>query len=103
MAQRQDHALASHAEAYERIVVPALYAPLAEDLLNRAAPRPGEWVLDVACGTGIVARRAARRVGPMGRVVGVDPNPGMLAVARGAAAAEGAAIEWRQGRGEALP
>jgi SAM-dependent methyltransferase len=39
----------------------------------------------------------------MGRVVGVDPNPGMLVVARGAAAAEGAAIEWRQGRGEALP
>ena len=103
MAQQRTHSSANPAEAYERYLVPALFAPWAEDLLRRAAPQPGERVLDVACGTGIVARRAARRVGPTGRVVGVDPNPGMLAVARATAAAEGAAIDWREGRGEALP
>ena len=93
---------ANPAEAYERFLVPALFAPWAEALLDRAAPEPGERVLDVACGTGIVARRAATRVGPTGRVVGIDPNPGMLAVAQ-ATAAEGAAIEWREGRAEDLP
>ena len=91
------------AEIYESFFVPALSAPWAEDLLRRTAPRPGERVLDVACGTGIVARRVAPRVGPTGRVVGVDPNLGMLAVARAAAAAEGVSIEWREGRAEALP
>lgn len=91
------------AEAYERFFVPALAAPWAKELLRRAAPQPGERVLDVACGTGIVARLAAARVGPAGTVIGVDPNPGMLAVARSAAAAEGVTVDWREGRGEALP
>lgn len=91
------------AEVYERVFVPALAAPWARDLLRRAAPQPGERVLDVACGTGIVARLAAADVGPTGTVVGVDPNPGMLAVARAAAAADGVAVDWRDGPGEALP
>ncbi|MGH2561189.1 MAG: class I SAM-dependent methyltransferase [Thermomicrobiales bacterium] len=99
----QTHAPANPAEAYERIFVPTIFAAWAEDLLRRAAPQPGERVLDVACGTGIVARLAAPLVGSTGAVIGVDLNPGMLAIARTAAAAEGAAIEWREGRGEALP
>lgn len=103
MAQQPTPTPANPAEAYERHFVPALAAPWAEDLLGRAAPQPGEHVLDVACGTGIVARLAAPRVGPTGGVVGVDPNPGMLGVARAAAAGEGVAIDWREGRGEALP
>jgi ubiquinone/menaquinone biosynthesis C-methylase UbiE len=103
MAQQQTPAPANPAEAYERLFVPALAASWAEDLLGRTAPQPGERILDVACGTGIVARLAAPRVGPTGVVVGVDPNPGMLGVARASAAAEGVGIDWREGRGEALP
>jgi SAM-dependent methyltransferase len=56
-------------------------------------------VLDVACGTGIVAREAARRAGANGRVIGLDANPGMLAVARDQAPG----VTWQHGRAEALP
>lgn len=93
------------ADAYERFLVPYLFAPWADDLLHRAAVRPGERVLDVACGIGIVARRAASRLGSTGRVIGVDPNPGMLATARAAASREqlDTEIEWIEGRAESLP
>jgi len=47
--------------------VPAQFAPCAGQLLDLADVRPGERVLDVACGTGIVARQAAARVGAGGR------------------------------------
>jgi ubiquinone/menaquinone biosynthesis C-methylase UbiE len=59
-------------------------------------------VLDVACGTGVVARLAAERVGPTGTVVGLDINPGMLAVAR-AATPPGTAIDWHQAPAHAAP
>lgn len=95
--------LESPAEAYESFFVPAMFAPLAELLLERAAPLPGDRVLDVACGTGIVARRAARLVREGGRVTGLDPSGAMLAVARSVAASEGLEIAWREGRAEALP
>jgi SAM-dependent methyltransferase len=87
------------AEAYERYAVESWSRPLAERLVALAAPREGERVLDVACGTGIVARVAAQAVGPQGTVAGVDLNEGMLAVAR----AQDPAIDWRQGDVEALP
>lgn len=57
----------SPAEAYERHFVPAMFRPWADRLLGHADLRPGARVLDVACGTGIVARQAAPRVGPGGR------------------------------------
>ena len=69
-------------EVYERELVPAVFGAWAPILVELAQPRLGERVLDVACGTGIVARIAAMRVGPTGAVVGVDLNPGMLSVAR---------------------
>jgi ubiquinone/menaquinone biosynthesis C-methylase UbiE len=90
------------AETYERFMVPPLFAPAAERLLDLAAPRPGERALDVGTGTGIVARRTAARIGA-GQIVGLDPTPGMLAVARSASEREGVPIEWREGRAEALP
>ena len=58
-------------ESYERHLVPTTFTPWAEDLLTRVALQPGERVLDVACGTGIVARlAAAAQVGGSGHVVG---------------------------------
>lgn len=95
--------MSSPAETYETYMVPAFFTPLAARVLAIAQPQPGERVLDAACGTGIVARRAAGIVGAGGRVVGLDLNPAMLEVGREAAAREGVAIAWHQGRVEALP
>lgn len=91
----------SEAENYERYFVPAIGAPLAADLIEAAALKDGERVLDVACGTGVVTRLAAERLGGSGRVAGTDVNPGMLEVARTAAA--GQPIEWHEANAESLP
>jgi len=89
-------------ENYERYFVPAIGAPLASGLVDLAALRLGERVLDVACGTGVVARLAAEHVGASGSVVGIDINPAMLAVAH--AAEPGAPpIEWHEASADELP
>lgn len=93
---------ANPAENYERFFVPAIGAPLATDLIRRAAIHPGERVLDVACGTGIVARLAAQHVGATGTVAALDVNPGMLAVAR-STTQPGVSIEWHEANAEAMP
>ncbi len=87
------------AEMYEASFVPALFADLAGRLVEAAAVSPDQRVLDVACGTGIVARVAADRVGAQGRVVGLDLNEAMLAVARRVRPD----LEWRQGDASELP
>ena len=87
---------------YERYFVPVIAAPFAEDLIRTAAPNPGERVLDVACGTGVIARRARQRIGNNGSVAGLDVNPGMLAVARSATPPE-LAIDWYEADAEAIP
>ncbi len=98
-----DEAFAKQAaDNYERYFVPAIGRPMAADLVDAADLGPGERVLDVACGTGVVARLAAERVGPDGAVAGLDPNPGMLAVAR-EVAPPGATIEWHEAPAEAMP
>lgn len=89
-------------ENYERFFVPAIGAPLANDLIKAAALRPGERVLDVACGTGVVARLASKSVGDAGTVAGLDIDPGMLAVAR-STTPPGMAIDWHEARAEAMP
>jgi SAM-dependent methyltransferase len=90
------------AQVYEEFFVPAMFAPCARELLDVVPPRPGERALDVACGSGVVARMVAERVGPDGRVVGVDLRPPMLAVAASLPAPPGAEIEWREGDALAL-
>jgi ubiquinone/menaquinone biosynthesis C-methylase UbiE len=71
------------AELYERYAVPYVLAPWAPQLVELAALKQGDRVLDIACGTGVVARLAATQVGKTGQVIGLDLNAGMLAVARG--------------------
>ena len=89
-------------ENYERFFVPAIGAPLAADLVREAEVRSGDRVLDVACGTGIVARLASDQVGTTGTVAGLDINPGMLEVAR-SSSPPGGSIEWYEASADAMP
>ena len=88
---------------YERFMVPVMFAPWAAALLDHAGVQPADRVLDVACGTGTVARQAAVRVGPGGAVSALDLNPAMLAVAVGSAAPERPQIDWHHGSAQNLP
>jgi ubiquinone/menaquinone biosynthesis C-methylase UbiE len=89
----------SVAEACERYMMSAFGNAWGQDLVEIAAPGTGQRVLDLACGTGAVARAAAARVGATGHVVGLDLNPAMLAMAQ----RDGPPIEWREGNATALP
>jgi len=93
-------------EVYERELVPAVFGEWAPIVVELAHPRPGERVVDVACGTGIVARIVAARVGPTGSVAGVDLNPGMLSVARSVMLTDlpsAAPIQWQEASADKLP
>ena len=79
--------------------MPAIFGAWAGPVADAAGIRTGNKVLDVGCGTGVLAREALRRVGREGQVIGLDLNGGMLAVA---ARAE-PKIEWRQGDAASLP
>jgi SAM-dependent methyltransferase len=87
------------ARAYEALFVPALFGQWAPIVADAARILPGQRVLDVGCGTGFLARDIASRIGSAGHVAGIDPSPGMLAVARQLAPA----IEWHEGVAESLP
>ncbi len=80
---------------YDEIMVPRMFEPWAELLLDQLTPHGGQSILDVACGPGTVTRQAALRVGPSGRVTGCDLSPAMLGLARSKnAVAAGAPIEY---------
>jgi len=89
----------SAAEVYEAFFIPALFQQWTPRMIEAAQIEPGHRVLDVGCGTGVLARAAAARAGPKGSVVGLDPNEGMLTVATRSAPE----VEWRRGRAESLP
>jgi ubiquinone/menaquinone biosynthesis C-methylase UbiE len=91
------------AAAYERYLVPAFMDPWAADLVEAVDLQPAERILDVACGTGIVARRAAARVGPEGEVAGIDINPSMLSLARERAVGIDPPIRWKESDAAQLP
>lgn len=86
-------------EAYEAYLVPTLFAPCAQRLLEAVGLRAGAHVADVACGTGIVARQATRQVRPSGTVTGMDVNPAMVEVA----ARLGTGVDWTVGDAPSLP
>lgn len=91
--------LRSPAEVYDECFVPALFAQWGPVVAAAAGVKPGDRVLDVACGTGVLTLAVAERVGQSGSAVGLDANPGMLAVAR----RKPTRIKWLEGRAEALP
>ncbi len=84
---------------YETLFVPALFAPWTDHVIDGAAVKDGAHVLDIACGSGVLARHALARSGRSGRVVGLDPAPGMIATAKEVEAN----VEWVLGSAEALP
>lgn len=90
----------SYPETYEALAVPAFFRRFAEDLVDRAAPAPGERVLDVACGTGVVSRLIAERDLGTARLTALDLTPAMLEVAR--SAPHGEAVEWVHGDAQQL-
>jgi SAM-dependent methyltransferase len=87
------------ANAYEALFVPALFGQWAPKVADAAQFQPGQRALDVACGTGVLARELYSRTGSSGRVAGIDPSPGMVAVAKHLAPA----VEWREGVAESIP
>jgi SAM-dependent methyltransferase len=87
------------ASAYEQSFVPALFQQWAPRIAVAARLQPGQRVLDVGCGTGVLAREAASRVGPAGLVAGVDSNRGMVTVASRLEPR----VQWRLGTAETLP
>jgi ubiquinone/menaquinone biosynthesis C-methylase UbiE len=87
------------ANAYESLFVPALFEQWTRLIADAARVGAGQRVLDVACGTGVLARDLAGRVGASGSVTGLDPSAGMLAVARERAPN----VDWRRGTAESLP
>ena len=89
----------SFPELYERYLVNSLFRPWAELTLDELEPSSGDRILDVACGTGIVARVARERLGEGANIVGVDISAEMLGVARRIAPS----IDWREGNATNLP
>jgi ubiquinone/menaquinone biosynthesis C-methylase UbiE len=91
--------IASAAEVYEELYVPALFQEWAPRMVDAARVAPGQRVLDVACGTGVLTRALGERVGASGHVAGLDVNDGMLAVAR----RRGPAVAWHRAAAETMP
>lgn len=87
------------AKAYEGLMVPALFGEWVSTVADAARIQPGERVLDLACGTGVLAREVLSRTGAAEFITGLDPSAGMLEVAKQLAPG----VEWRQGMAESLP
>jgi ubiquinone/menaquinone biosynthesis C-methylase UbiE len=91
------------AALYDEFFVPTIARPVSQELLRVADLRAGEHVVDVACGTGVIAAEAARQVGASGSVTAVDIAPDMIEVARSADRPPGAPIDWQVADAASLP
>lgn len=91
------------AESYERFQVPIIIGPLTRIFLAHVPIEPGQRLLDVACGTGIIAREAAYMVGTKGSITGVDLNADMLDIARMQTPNSSTTLQWHKGDAEDLP
>jgi SAM-dependent methyltransferase len=81
-------------EAYEKHMVPGMFARWTERAVGLAALRPGERLVDVACGTGIGARVAAQALGRSGKATALDLDAGVVEIARCLPQGDGATIEY---------
>jgi len=99
MSELQLFSTMTFPEIYERVLVGPLFRPFAQEVIARLAPTRSDSLIDIACGTGVVARLGREILGPGPRVVGVDVAPPMLAVARSV----DPTIDWREGAAASLP
>ena len=90
-------------EAYEKYIVPAFSSAWAHDIVDRAALRNGDRILDVGCGTGIVSRHDIKALGESGRIIGMDVNEMVLNKAREICPPSVSPTEWKQGDVTNLP
>lgn len=103
MAQANDFTMeGTPEEIYEKHLVPAIFDYWTPKLIDVLSIQPGDRVLDLACGTGIVTRHAAPVVAPDGEVVGIDRNPSMLEVARSVISQHEKLVRFREGAAENL-
>lgn len=91
------------AARYEEILTPVILGPFAQELVTFAQVQPGEYVVDVGCGTGAAARYAAALATDAQAVLGVDVNPGMIAVAEQISTAAPHKLSWRVADATQLP
>ncbi len=96
---RSEGNVRSPADIYDALFVPALFRQWGSVIAAEAGIGIGDRVIDVGCGTGVLALAALDLVGAEGKVVGLDPNPDMLGVAR----SKTSRIAWRAGRAEDIP
>ena len=85
------------AEQYERIPARYILGPWASDIVEAAKIQGDEKVLDLACGTGLVTRAAATKLGPAGHITGLDLNEGMLEVAKAIRNPGVGGLNWMRG------
>ena len=103
MAQERWQLTGAAAESYEQYQVPNIAGPLARAFLAHLPIKPGQRLLDVGCGPGVIAREAAFMVGTKGSITGIDLNEDMLAVAGQQAPSQHTQLEWHHGDAENLP
>jgi ubiquinone/menaquinone biosynthesis C-methylase UbiE len=98
-----DQPASNPAQMYEDVLVRHIFRPLSKEVLEIAPPQSGDRVLDVACGTGIILREASHQIPELGRLAGIDLNPGMIEVGQQLVESSEHNIEWHVTSVESLP
>ena len=93
--RRKHTSKANAAAIYEEQKVKAIFGPLAAATLNAVSIFDADTILDVACGTGIMARCLRERLGPSVRISGADLNEGMIDTARALTSGDPDGFDWK--------